>query len=100
VPCRHHCTASLIRYEAAKKTGEYDAEARRRENAKHSLERYMHYFERWDAHNKAREKVRKGGGSAGGRGAKVQREGGSCEKGVLGRWDAHNKAWEKVRAGF
>lgn len=45
------------RYESAKKTGEYDAETRRRENAKHSLERYMHYFERWDAHNKAREKV-------------------------------------------
>jgi ariadne-1 len=44
----------------AKKTGEYDAETRRRENAKHSLERYMHYFERWDAHNKAREKVRWG----------------------------------------
>jgi len=47
----------LCRYEAAKKVGEYDAETRRRENAKHSLERYMHYFERWDAHNKAREKV-------------------------------------------
>jgi hypothetical protein len=42
----------VCRYEAAKKTGEYDGEARRRENAKHSLERYMHYFERWDAHNK------------------------------------------------
>eukprot|EP00775_Hariotina_reticulata_P011699 gene11699-11843_t len=47
------------RYEAAKKTGEYDGETRRRENAKHSLERYMHYFERWDAHNKARDKARK-----------------------------------------
>ncbi|WIA08252.1 hypothetical protein OEZ85_007696 [Tetradesmus obliquus] len=47
------------RYEAAKKTGEYDGEQRRRENAKHSLERYMHYFERWDAHNKARDKARK-----------------------------------------
>lgn len=49
----------LLRYEAAKKTGEYDSEQRRRENAKHSLERYMHYFERWDAHNKARDKARK-----------------------------------------
>eukprot|EP00879_Flechtneria_rotunda_P014450 GHRR01015099.1.p1 GENE.GHRR01015099.1~~GHRR01015099.1.p1 ORF type:complete len:471 (+),score=115.95 GHRR01015099.1:168-1580(+) len=47
------------RYETAKKTGEYDQETRRRENAKHSLERYMHYFERWDAHNKARDKARK-----------------------------------------
>lgn len=47
--CCHAC-----RYEAAKKTGEYDGETRRRENAKHSLERYMHYFERWDAHNKVR----------------------------------------------
>lgn len=54
------CHAVSCRYESAKKTGEYDAETRRRENAKHSLERYMHYFERWDAHNKAREKVRAG----------------------------------------
>jgi hypothetical protein len=52
-----HLAALLLhccRYEAAKKTGEYDGETRRRENAKHSLERYMHYFERWDAHNKVR----------------------------------------------
>ncbi|KIY99471.1 putative E3 ubiquitin-protein ligase ARI7 [Monoraphidium neglectum] len=46
------------RFEVAKKAGEYDDEARRRDNAKASLERYMHYFERWDAHNKARDKAR------------------------------------------
>ncbi len=37
--------------------GEYDNESQRRDAAKHSLERYMHYFERFDAHNKARVKV-------------------------------------------
>jgi hypothetical protein len=37
--------------------GEYDDESQRRNSAKHSLERYMHYFERFDAHNKARQKV-------------------------------------------
>lgn len=47
----------MCRFETAKKKGEYDDESRRRENAKASLERYMHYFERYDAHSKAREKV-------------------------------------------
>ncbi|KXZ55686.1 hypothetical protein GPECTOR_2g1236 [Gonium pectorale] len=46
------------RFETAKKKGEYDDEARRRDNAKASLERYMHFFERFDAHSKAREKAR------------------------------------------
>ncbi|EFJ49570.1 hypothetical protein VOLCADRAFT_59371 [Volvox carteri f. nagariensis] len=46
------------RFETAKKRGDYDDESRRRENAKASLERYMHYFERFDAHSKAREKAR------------------------------------------
>ena len=45
------------RYESAKVQGSYDDETRRRENAKHSLERYMHYFERFDAHNQARQKA-------------------------------------------
>ncbi|KAG2501662.1 hypothetical protein HYH03_000165 [Edaphochlamys debaryana] len=46
------------RFETAKRKGDYDDEVRRRENAKASLERYMHYFERYDAHSKAREKAR------------------------------------------
>ncbi|GAX74338.1 hypothetical protein CEUSTIGMA_g1787.t1 [Chlamydomonas eustigma] len=45
------------RFETAKRKGELDDETKRRENAKHSLERYMHYFERWDAHHKARDKA-------------------------------------------
>ncbi len=53
---------TVCRFETAKKKGEYDDESRRRENAKASLERYMHYFERYDAHSKAREKVRAGRG--------------------------------------
>eukprot|EP00983_Pelagomonas_calceolata_P031456 986642-Pelagomonas_calceolata.AAC.2 len=44
-------------YDAAKRKGDYDEETRKRDNAKQSLERYMHYFERWDAHQKARNKV-------------------------------------------
>lgn len=45
------------RYEAAKKKGEYDDDTRRRQNAKQSLERYMHYFERFDTHHKSREQA-------------------------------------------
>ena len=51
------------KFETAKRKGELDAEEKRRDNAKQSLERYMHYFERWDAHHKARDKV--GGGLMG-----------------------------------
>ena len=47
------------RFEEAKRQGEYDGEARRRDNAKASLERYMHYYERFDAHAKAREQARR-----------------------------------------
>lgn len=50
-------TQIKCRYDAAKRKGDYDDESRKRENAKQSLERYMHYFERWDAHQKARNKV-------------------------------------------
>ncbi|KAF5836210.1 hypothetical protein DUNSADRAFT_6276 [Dunaliella salina] len=46
------------RYDAAKRKGDYDEETRKRDNAKQSLERYMHYFERWDAHQKARNKAK------------------------------------------
>ncbi|KAG8087805.1 hypothetical protein GUJ93_ZPchr0010g10195 [Zizania palustris] len=35
------------RYESAKKEGVYDETEARRERAKNSLERYMHYYERW-----------------------------------------------------
>lgn len=49
--------SSLCRFEVAKKKGEFDEETKRRENAKASLERYMHYFERFDSHSKSRDKV-------------------------------------------
>lgn len=49
---------SCNRFETAKKKGDYDDDTRRRENAKASLERYMHYFERFDAHSKAWEKAK------------------------------------------
>lgn len=35
------------RYESARAGGEYEDSERRRESAKNSLERYMHYYERW-----------------------------------------------------
>lgn len=47
-----HC-----RYENAKKKGDYDEEQQKRENAKHALERYMHYYQRWAENDKARLQV-------------------------------------------
>ncbi|CAL2228914.1 unnamed protein product [Prunus armeniaca] len=44
------------RYEAANKKGVYDETERRREMAKHSLERYTHYYECW-ARNQLMEKL-------------------------------------------
>uniref|UniRef100_A0A061SJL9 RBR-type E3 ubiquitin transferase n=1 Tax=Tetraselmis sp. GSL018 TaxID=582737 RepID=A0A061SJL9_9CHLO len=44
---------SCNRYETAWKHGEHDDEHRRRENAKRSLERYMHYYERFASHDRA-----------------------------------------------
>ncbi|CAI5457589.1 unnamed protein product [Closterium sp. Yama58-4] len=35
------------RYETSKKKGEYNVEEERRQRARQSLERYLHYFERW-----------------------------------------------------
>ncbi|KAK3278739.1 hypothetical protein CYMTET_13334 [Cymbomonas tetramitiformis] len=48
---------SCNRYDANKNAGEYDETEKRRENARNSLERYMHYYERWAAHEKARVKA-------------------------------------------
>lgn len=45
---------SCNRYENAKKKGDYDEEQQKRENAKHALERYMHYYQRWAENDKAR----------------------------------------------
>jgi ariadne-1 len=45
------------RYEAAWKKGEYNEAHKRRENAKNSLERYMHFYERYSAHDRARKKA-------------------------------------------
>lgn len=47
----------LRRYENAKKKGDYDVEQQKRENAKHALERYMHYYQRWAENDKARLQV-------------------------------------------
>ena len=45
------------RYENANKKGDYDEEQQKRENAKHALERYMHYYQRWAENDKARLQV-------------------------------------------
>lgn len=42
------------RYEVAKKKGDYDEEAQKREQAKNALERYMHYYQRWAENDKSR----------------------------------------------
>ena len=47
------------RYIKAKEQGLYEEEEVTRRKAKCSLERYMHYFERWDAHDKARKRAKK-----------------------------------------
>ena len=44
------------RYEAEKKAGKRDAELARRETAKSSLERYMHYYERYSFNSDAAER--------------------------------------------
>ncbi|XP_074281495.1 putative E3 ubiquitin-protein ligase ARI7 [Silene latifolia] len=44
-------------YEAAKQEGLYDADEAIREMAKNSLERYTHYFERWESNQKSRVKA-------------------------------------------
>ncbi|AQK57780.1 Putative RING zinc finger domain superfamily protein [Zea mays] len=45
------------RYESAKKEGVYDETDARRERAKNSLERYMHYYERWASNQTSRQKA-------------------------------------------
>jgi hypothetical protein len=44
---------------AAGAATQVDADARRREHARASLSRYMHYYERFDAHNRARLAARR-----------------------------------------
>ncbi|OEL31428.1 putative E3 ubiquitin-protein ligase ARI8 [Dichanthelium oligosanthes] len=44
------------RYESAKKEGVYDETESRRERAKNSLERYMHYYERWASNQTVRSR--------------------------------------------
>ncbi|KAL8132918.1 hypothetical protein AgCh_008412 [Apium graveolens] len=48
----HHCNTYK-----AEKNDETRTEARRRQNAKASLQRYTHYYERWDANHKSRMKA-------------------------------------------
>jgi len=45
------------RYEQAKAKGEFDEESQKRENAKHALERYMHYYQRWAENDKSRKEA-------------------------------------------
>jgi hypothetical protein len=47
----------LLRYEQGKKKGEFSEEELKREHAKNSLERYMHYYQRWAENDKARKQV-------------------------------------------
>jgi len=47
------------RYEEAKQQGQYESTEKRRIIAKNSLERYMHYYERWAEHDNAHKKAQK-----------------------------------------
>lgn len=52
---QHGLKFSVVRrYEVAKKKGDYDEEALKREHAKNALERYMHYYQRWAENDRAR----------------------------------------------
>ena len=55
------------RYEVAKNKGTLDDAARARERAKSALERYMHYYQRWAEHDRARKKSAEAAGAAGAR---------------------------------
>ncbi len=45
------------RYRKAKEKGEIDEEEQQRQHARQSLERYMHYWQRWAENDKARKNV-------------------------------------------
>jgi ariadne-1 len=48
---------ACIRYETGRKEGKYNEEEAKRERAKQSLERYMHYYQRFAENDKARKQV-------------------------------------------
>ncbi|KAF6159100.1 hypothetical protein GIB67_032717 [Kingdonia uniflora] len=59
---KEHCSRpgqyyACNRYETAKQQGVYDEYERRRKMAKNLLERYSHYYERWAANEKSRQKA-------------------------------------------
>ncbi|KAK1632745.1 hypothetical protein QYE76_007060 [Lolium multiflorum] len=45
------------RYQAAKREGKFSAEEVRRQQAQASVDRYLHYYERWAAHERSRNKA-------------------------------------------
>ena len=47
------------RYEAGKRKGEFSEEECKRKQAKDSIDRYHHYYERFHAHHAARAKAQK-----------------------------------------
>ena len=58
IMCKEILNAELLcRYELGKKEGKYNEEEAKRERAKQSLERYMHYFQRFAENDKARKQA-------------------------------------------
>lgn len=47
------------RFETAQKAGEYDDDARKRDQARNALERYMHYYQRWAENDSSKHAARK-----------------------------------------
>lgn len=55
--CNHHATASFHRFKKAVEKGEIDEQEQKRAHARQSLERYMHYWQRWAENDSSRKKV-------------------------------------------
>jgi hypothetical protein len=72
-PHERPCCPPTRRFKAAKERGEVDEKEQQRTHARQSLERYMHYWQRWAENDSSRKQVRlkqrrRGGGGVRGRG--------------------------------
>ena len=60
-----NCNCSILtnrRFKKAVEKGEIDEQEQKRAHARQSLERYMHYWQRWAENDSSRKKVREGPG--------------------------------------
>jgi len=65
---KHHISLPIYspcRFKKAVEKGEIDEQEQKRQHARQSLERYMHYWQRWAENDSSRKKVGWAGGRAG-----------------------------------